>query len=128
MKFHNKADQVDIKETVITDGVRVRGNISVEANIWLDGIVEGSVNTKGEVSLGANGRINGNVTGSIIMVGGIIRGNIKAGEKLIILAGGRVLGDVDTAGLAVEDGGMIIGQVKMPAPPPEESSESAKSE
>lgn len=116
MKLRNTNDQPDIKETIIAEGVKVRGNVTVEANIWLDGVVDGSVHTKGEVSLGKSGKINGNVSGTIVLVGGAITGNVKASVKLIVLSSGKILGDVDTSGLAVEEGGTIIGNLRMPEP------------
>lgn len=126
MKLRSTNNEPDIKETIIAEGVRIRGNISVEANIWLDGVVEGSVHTKGELSLGQNGIVNGNVSGTIVLVGGAVTGNIKASVKLIILSTGRIIGDVDTAGLAVEDGGSLSGQVRMPKPVLEISEDTEK--
>lgn len=116
MKLRNTGEQPEIKETIIAEGVRVRGNISVDANLWLDGTVDGNLISKGEVSIGNKGKINGNVSGTIVLVGGTVVGNITASVKLIVLSGGTVEGDVDTIGLAVEDGGTIIGRLRMPEP------------
>lgn len=106
----------NINETIIATGVQVRGNLRVEASLWLDGEVDGSINAGGDVSLGATGLVKGNVSGATVAISGRVTGNIKASVKLIILAEGQVLGDVDVASIAIEDGGVLIGQVRMPEP------------
>lgn len=109
-------EPADINETVITNGIKIRGNIKAEANIWLDGVVEGNISSNGEVTLGENANVNGDISGANVMIGGKVKGNVNSNAKLIVLTGGRLVGNVETQELAVEDGGVIIGRITMPEP------------
>ena len=50
------------KLTTIALGTMVKGAITVEGDLRLDGIIEGNVSCKGKVVIGPQGRIKGNVT------------------------------------------------------------------
>jgi len=116
MKPKNPQATSNIEETIIAYGVEVRGNLKVEADLALDGIIDGSVHAKGNVTLGENAQIKGNLQGNAVVVAGKVFGNVKANVSLVVQSSGQVIGDVDTAGLVVEEGGVIRGQLKMPLP------------
>lgn len=50
------------KLTTIALGTMVKGTITVEGDLRLDGIIEGNVSCRGKVVIGPQGRIKGNVT------------------------------------------------------------------
>ncbi len=106
----------DASQTIVGQGVHIRGNLQAEADVWLDGIVDGSIHAKGNVSLGTNGRVKGNVVGNSVEIAGHIEGNVKAAISLHLAATGVINGDVDTSGLSAEDGSTLNGRIRMPEP------------
>ena len=59
------------KLTTIALGTMVKGTITVEGDLRLDGIIEGNVSCRGKVVIGPQGRIKGNVT----CTGAVLHGN-----------------------------------------------------
>jgi cytoskeletal protein CcmA (bactofilin family) len=106
-------------ETVITQGVNVKGNLNIEHDIWIDGSVEGNITSKGNVTLGQNGYVRGKVNARNLAIGGQVLGNVRLEDKLAIFAGGRLLGDAQTKLIAIAEGGIFNGQLSMPDADPD---------
>jgi len=113
------------EQTIVTQGMTVRGEISGPDAIYIDGIVEGQINIPGErVTVGPNGTVAGTskapcITAREIVVLGEIRGNIVATDRLEIRSCGSVRGDVTTARLKIEDGSHFQGAIEIHECPPQ---------
>lgn len=115
-KVHEDALGVAGAETVIGTGVNVKGNLSSQSDIIVDGHVAGNIHAEGNVTIGVNAQVSGEITGANVTVGGEHRGNITASGETTLLATGQVHGNIATGGLAVNSGAIFIGQCKMEAP------------
>ena len=102
-----------ITETVITHSVTIRGDLEVENDLFIDGVLKGNVVCVGNVTIGTNARIIGNVTGGNITLGGDVKGNIKAEERLVINSSARINGDLTTQQLSITEGAIILGKINM---------------
>jgi cytoskeletal protein CcmA (bactofilin family) len=67
-----------------------------------------------------------NVSGTAVTIGGVVRGNVLASERLTILSTGLVIGDVITRRIQADDGCLIHGKIRVC--PTEESWNQALSE
>ena len=105
----------DVIDTTIADGLQVRGDISSEGDIWINGYIEGNVSTTARVTLGENGTVDGNITGSSVRVSGTVNGNIVAEEALSYEDTARIYGQSHTPNLQVASGAIIVGKVVMPS-------------
>ena len=72
------------KLTTIALGTMVKGTITVEGDLRLDGIIEGNVSCRGKVVIGPQGRIKGNVTCTGAVLHGMLQGDIQVAEDLIM--------------------------------------------
>ena len=88
-----RTDDISIN-TIIGKGSAIYGNMKVNGFIRIDGDIDGSLETDGNVIVGENARIRGDLTAKSVIIGGIIKGNIKANESVKILAEAAVIGDV----------------------------------
>lgn len=98
--------------TCVSQDAHLKGTLQSEGDILIKGVVKGQVKTKGIVYIAKEGKITSGVEGRTIEISGNVKGTVKA-HRLEVLAGGEVIGDIETEVLLVEEGGMIDGQCKM---------------
>ncbi len=100
-----------ISNTIINAGTTVSGDITAPGFIRVDGTLKGSLHTEGPVIVGAKARMKSDITGTNITVGGVVKGNIIASERVTILSTGLVLGDIITKRIQADSGCLIHGKV-----------------
>jgi cytoskeletal protein CcmA (bactofilin family) len=105
--------------SIIGEGTRFNGEFDLSGLLRIDGDFCGTVRTKGKVLVGKNGRAECTVYAGTVVVGGIVRGNIFAEEKVIILSTGIVLGNVHSPRFIVEEGVIFNGTARIVAAAPE---------
>ena len=103
-----RTDDISIN-TIIGKGSAISGNMKVNGFIRIDGDIDGSLETDGNVIVGENARILGDLTAKSVIIGGIIKGNIKANESVKILAEAAVIGDVISRKVQVDGSAIIHG-------------------
>ena len=127
MAKKNRGNVASGENTVIGSGTTVNGDIvSDSAIIRVDGQVNGGVNTKGDLVIGEMGIINGNVYASSVYLAGKIDGDVEATNKIEIEAKGKLLGNIQTKLLAMDETAVIQGQVNMTVEEAEESKSDSK--
>lgn len=116
--LNNKEKQVKIS-TLIGKGSELIGDFSVKGSARIDGKITGNVNVSGTLLVGATGSINGNVSANAIVVGGEVLGDITAPEKTELTATARVLGDVATKVIVIDENAVFQGRCDMNQTEPE---------
>jgi len=102
-------------ETTIGANTRFVGNLTSDGNIRIDGSIEGDIEVLGNLIVGETGRVIATVKAQNIHVSGAVKGEITATEKLEISPTGKVWGDITTAALQIDPGGLFRGQSTMSA-------------
>jgi cytoskeletal protein CcmA (bactofilin family) len=100
-------------ETVIGANTRFVGTLTSDGNIRIDGSVEGDIEVLGNLIIGETGRVIATVKAQNVHVSGAVKGEITAVEQLEISPTGKVWGDIITAALHIEPGGLFRGQSSM---------------
>ena len=103
-----RVDDISIN-TIIGKGSAISGNMKVNGFIRIDGDIDGSLETDGNVIVGENARIRGDLTAKSVIIGGIIKGNIRANESVKILAEAAVIGDIISRKVQVDGSAIIHG-------------------
>ena len=103
----------DAIENMLGRSCVVRGDLSAEGAIRIDGTVEGSVSSKGAVVVGESGLVRGGVSGCDVVIAGQVVGDIVCPGHLEILAKGRVEGDIEAQSMRIETGGVFCGTSRM---------------
>lgn len=96
------------KETTISSGTFLRGEIKNENNLTISGEIEGDVSSKKVTHIGKEGKVIGKVTSLKVIVNGLLKGCCHA-QSVIIMSQGRIEGDVYAKEFAIEKGGVFIG-------------------
>lgn len=118
MGVFSKKDKVALDlqaiSTLISEGCVINGNMTAPAVARVDGQVNGDVQVAEGLILGEQGLITGNVVTKEMVVYGTVQGNIAV-ESLEIKGTGKITGDIATATLLVEAGGVYNGHLSMQA-------------
>jgi cytoskeletal protein CcmA (bactofilin family) len=97
--------------TIIGPGTVFRGDIDAAGFVRVDGELHGDVSAQGRVVVGERARMRSNIVGTSVVVGGVVKGDIYASERVTVLSTGLVLGDIITRRLQADEGNLIHGQV-----------------
>jgi cytoskeletal protein CcmA (bactofilin family) len=96
---------------VLGRGMRVRGRVSGEGNVRIEGEVEGDVKVSGQLELAATGTLIGSVSASQVTLDGSLQGDVEASGPIHIRAGARVVGDMNGAEVSLEEGASFRGRI-----------------
>jgi cytoskeletal protein CcmA (bactofilin family) len=108
----------DIKEGRLSGfvghGTVLTGETSFQAMLRVDGNLVGSVSSEtGTLIVGTNGQVDANVSVGTAMVNGVVNGDIIASEKIQLGRTARVIGNIQSPRLIIEDGALLEGGCKM---------------
>lgn len=96
----------------IGKGVRVNGQIFSREDLVIDGEVEGTVEAQDHrVTVGPNGKVKAGVKAREIVVLGGINGDVEATEKIDIRKDAKLVGNIKTARIVIEDGAYFKGSI-----------------
>ncbi len=107
-------------EVIIGPGASFRGELESQGSIRIDGFYEGTIKTQANVILGESARVSANITARAVSVSGAFKGSIQA-DRVELLAGGRIWGDITVKSFLLDEGGYIKGQVILSTPEPPEN-------
>jgi cytoskeletal protein CcmA (bactofilin family) len=110
--FHKKNSSL---ETFISKDVTIKGELTTEGIVRIDGNFEGTITADGLI-IGKTGEIKGDVAAREIMVDGNVEGNINAKEIIEIKPDGKGQGDIQTFKLIISEGAFFIGRSSMQRP------------
>jgi cytoskeletal protein CcmA (bactofilin family) len=103
-----KSNQTDSSTTIITAGARIKGEIKLECNLYIDGELDGEIHSKKEVNIGKNGRVSGVINTHRLVVQGLVEGTVNA-DRVEIKAAGHVKGEISSLELVIESKGIFEG-------------------
>ncbi|OLC70822.1 MAG: hypothetical protein AUH78_19975 [Gemmatimonadetes bacterium 13_1_40CM_4_69_8] len=107
------APETETGLSIIGTGMRVVGDITAEGVVKIEGTVVGTVRAGRQVLVGKGGEVEGDVISREAIIGGEVRGSIRADERVEIQASCVVHGDIAAKRLLVQEGGEINGVVRM---------------
>lgn len=103
-------------ETVIGENVSIKGTLSFQTLLRIDGTFEGELESAGDLIVGPKGYVKADLNLQKALIAGKIEGNITVKERLILKGRAEVRGDITAPLLSVDEGVSIIGQVYVTAP------------
>ncbi len=99
--------------TVIGQGITIEGEITSEEEVVVAGTVRGKLTSEGPVTVEAGAVVDADIGAQSVSVSGAINGNVSANERVDLLQGGRLVGDVRAARITIADGASFKGNVDM---------------
>lgn len=99
-----------IVNSIIGEGSEFKGEFKINGLLRIDGKFRGSIDTDGKVLIGQTGEAVTDIKARVVVVGGIVKGNIYADERVILLSTGHIEGNIITNGLIMEEGVVFNGK------------------
>jgi cytoskeletal protein CcmA (bactofilin family) len=80
----------------------------------IDGQVDGTLEMPdSRLTIGPNGRVGADAKAREIEVLGTVAGDLEASKKITIRKGGRLVGDLRTPGIIIEEGAYFKGKIEI---------------
>jgi cytoskeletal protein CcmA (bactofilin family) len=99
-------------QAVLGKSVIVKGQIFSREDLTIDGEVEGTVELQEHrLTVGPNGKVMASVKAREIVVLGTIHGNVETTDKIDIRKEAKLVGDIKTARIVIEDGAYFKGNI-----------------
>ena len=111
----------DVRGNSATIGkaVKVVGQIFSREDLFIDGDVEGTVEAlEHKLTIGPNGTVKAAVKAREVVALGSVQGNVEATEKIEIRKDAKLVGDIKTARIIIEDGAYFKGSIDIVKPDP----------
>lgn len=113
--------------------VTIKGQIFAREDLTIDGEVEGTVECQEHrLTIGPNARVQAGLKAREIIIHGSIQGNVDATDKIDIKKEAKLVGDIKTSRIVIEDGAYFKGSIDIskaivskPAPTPQPASQPA---
>lgn len=95
--------------SIVGEGTSFQGELHLNGLLRIDGDFSGTIRTSGKVLIGKSGRAECTIRANTVVIGGIVRGNIYAEEKVIVLSTGMMIGNIHSPRLIAEEGVILNG-------------------
>src|SRR5579872_1743534 len=103
----------------IGKAVKVVGQIFSKEDLYVDGDLEGSVEAlEHKLTIGPHGTVHAGVKAREVIALGTIQGNVEATDKIEIRKEAKLVGDIKTARIIIEDGAYFKGSIDIVKPEP----------
>nr|ALS90698.1 polymer-forming cytoskeletal [uncultured bacterium] len=99
--------------SIIAAGTTLKGDISSNGDIRIDGTLQGNIHSTAKVVIGSNGVVEGDITGQQADIMGRITGTVKVKELLQLKGGSNVSGNIHAAKLQIETSANFNGHCYM---------------
>jgi cytoskeletal protein CcmA (bactofilin family) len=105
-------------ETFIDRGCELVGELRFAEDVRIEGRIEGEIRAAKSVTVGEAGDIQANIEAETLEVFGVIEGNIRVARRTTLHKSARVMGEIHTAGIVVEEGARFKGCIVIGADDP----------
>ena len=99
--------------TIIGDNSKVEGLLEASDPTRVDGLLQGKILSKSSVIVGEHGVVRGDINAAEILIACTVYGNLKAEKRIELTETGRVLGDLITKTLVIDEGASFKGNCTM---------------
>ncbi|MDR2733794.1 MAG: polymer-forming cytoskeletal protein [Spirochaetota bacterium] len=100
----------EIANSVISEKSFFEGRFMVKGALRVDGKFEGEALEVDQLFVGPTGRIKTNINAINVVIEGLVIGNIKASTRVMLLPTARILGDIRTPELIIQNGVILEGR------------------
>ena len=112
MSYKTPEPDVRSGQATIGKAVKINGQIFSKEDLYIDGDIEGTVElNENKLTIGPNGRVQAMVRAREVVVLGAIQGNVEASDRIDIRKEAKLVGDIKTARIVIEDGAYFKGSI-----------------
>jgi len=113
MPKNNEHKGIEKITTTLGKETSFNGVLRFKESLKIDGTFEGQIESPGFLYIENGATVKADIKVGSVVVGGVVRGNIEASERLEMLTTGKVFGNIRTAKLNIADGVVFEGKCEM---------------
>ncbi len=102
--------------SLLGPGSSFRGDLVVDGFVRIDGDVRGTIRASGKIVVSEASRCDASLVARSAVIGGTVRGDVCVTERLTLLDGGAVIGNVFAPRLDADGDVLIHGDVEVSGP------------
>ena len=114
-----KSTETDAARGTATIGksVILKGQVYSREDLYVDGEVDGTVELQEHrLTIGPNGKVQAGIKAREVVIIGTVHGNIEATDKIDIRKDAKLVGDIRTSRIVIEDGAYFKGSIDISKP------------
>lgn len=114
-----KSTETDALRGMATIGksVILKGQVYSREDLYVDGEVDGTVELQEHrLTIGPNGKVHAGIKAREVVIIGTVHGNIEATDKIDIRKDAKLVGDIRTVRIVIEDGAYFKGSIDISKP------------
>ena len=110
--------EVITAQAVIGQSICIKGDVSGDEDLLIEGRVEGTVSLmKSRSTVGSNGHVMATVNAKSLNIEGSMEGDVNAGENVVLSSSGKMQGNIKAPRIRLEDGCKFKGTIDMEMDP-----------
>jgi len=113
LNFKRRISDTNRQTTYIAATTKITGTITGQGAYVFCGTVEGDCDINGPLTLAEGGRWQGTMKAADIVVAGTVEGDVVAKQRVEIAGTARITGSLSGNSIAVAEGAIIEGEIKV---------------
>ena len=106
-----------VSAATIGKAVKIVGQIYSKEDLYIDGEIEGTVEAlEHKLTIGPHGAVHAGIKARDVVALGSITGNVEAADKIEIHKEAKLVGDIRTSRIIIEDGAYFKGSIDIVKP------------
>lgn len=94
---------------VLGYGTKISGKLHFEGSVRIDGDLDGEIDSK-EITIGESAVVTAQIRADSIVVGGKVKGEINATQRIEIRATAKITGNITAPKLIIQEGAIFEGR------------------
>jgi cytoskeletal protein CcmA (bactofilin family) len=96
--------------SIIGENTSFKGIFTIKGPLRIDGDFTGKIISSGKVIIGKTGRAECIILAKNVVVGGVVKGDIYAEDKVVILKSSEIIGNIYSSSVIMDDGVIFNGK------------------
>lgn len=105
--------EVDRSASHIGKTLWIKGQVSSDEEVIIEGNIEGKLKIKHRVVVGKNGVVNADIEAREVIIKGIVNGNVRGNYKVEIVPEGVLNGNILSQRVVLAEGAVFKGNIDM---------------
>jgi cytoskeletal protein CcmA (bactofilin family) len=108
-EYEEEREENEEPETIIAPHVEIKGSLTFQKLLRIDGSFEGELHSTGKLIIGPTGSVKSNIDLEEAFISGKVVGNITVKKRLVLRGKAEITGDITAPLISVDEGVSIIG-------------------
>jgi cytoskeletal protein CcmA (bactofilin family) len=105
-----------VSPSTIGNGITIKGELRGEGPLTVLGQFEGDIVLDGTLHVGPEARVDANITARVIVIAGVVHGNLSADTRVEVLSTGALTGTVKSGSFTAADGARVKSEIWVERP------------